>query len=51
LYSAQRVLPISLRFIEEAVRDILGHERHLISNLNSGDYVTAASIAGASTID
>jgi hypothetical protein len=50
LYPAQRVLQISLRFIEEAARDIFGHERHLISNLTSGDYLTAPSISGASTI-
>jgi hypothetical protein len=44
------VLPIPFRFIEEAVRDIFGHERHPINNVPGGDYLTAPSIVDASTI-
>jgi hypothetical protein len=50
LNTAQRVLQIPFRFVKEAARDIVGHERHQIGNVPGSDYLTPLVIIRASTI-
>jgi hypothetical protein len=50
LNAAQRMPSIPFRFIKETTRDIIGHERHPIGNVPSGDYLTSLKSIAASTI-